>query len=110
MSCAISPDGQFIVSASFDKTLTVWDVATFSERAILIGHTRMVTMCIISPDGKFIVSISDDETLKVWDLNTGQHVTSFHTDGWLSSCAWHPDGKHLIAGGIKGIYFLRFVQ
>jgi hypothetical protein len=34
-NCAVSPNGQWIVSASRDKTLKVWDAATGAERLTL---------------------------------------------------------------------------
>ena len=36
------PDGQHVVSASYDKTLKVWDVATGERVATLEGHSDMV--------------------------------------------------------------------
>ena len=39
MGCAVSPDGTWIVSASADHTLKIWDAATGAERATLSGHT-----------------------------------------------------------------------
>ena len=40
--CAVSPDGAWIVSASDDSTLRIWDAATGTERATLTGHTDTV--------------------------------------------------------------------
>ena len=57
-ACAISPDGSFIVSASEDKALKIWDAAGGKERTTLRGHTSYVNACAISPDGSFIVSAS----------------------------------------------------
>ena len=65
--CAVSPDGAFIVSASWDNTLKVWDAGSGEARLTLHGHTAGVNGCAVSPDGAFIVSASDDKTLKVWD-------------------------------------------
>ena len=69
--CAVSPDGTWIVSASYDNTLKIWDAATGAERATLTGHTGSVNGCAVSPDGTWIVSASDDNTLKIWDAATG---------------------------------------
>jgi WD domain, G-beta repeat/APAF-1 helical domain len=107
--CAVSPDGRFIVSASFDDTLKVWDAATGAERLSLTGHTGMVTSCAVSSDGRWIISSSRDQTLKMWDALTGQCQLTFPVDGPLNCCAFHPDGEHLIAGGEQGLYFLRLV-
>ena len=37
--CAVSPDGAFIVSASGDNTLKVWDARSGEARLTLQGHT-----------------------------------------------------------------------
>ncbi len=108
--CAISPDGRFIVSASGDKTLKIWKMATGQEVHTLNGHSDAVGGCAISPDGQFIASASGDKTLKIWKVTTGDCLTTLSIDGWLTSVAWHPDGEQLIAGGEKGLYWLRFVQ
>jgi WD40 repeat protein len=71
-ACAFSPDGDWIVSASGDETLKVWDAASGRELRTLSGHTDRVNACAFSPDGKMIVSASEDNTLKVWDAASGR--------------------------------------
>ena len=86
--CAISPAGDYIVSASSDQTLKVWDALTGEERRTLRGHTSVVKGCAISPAGDYIVSASDDGTLKVWDAHTGEvrRTLSGHTNR-VNGCA-----------------------
>ncbi|XXY21628.1 AAA family ATPase [Sorangium sp. So ce216] len=69
---AVTSDGRFAVSASDDKTLKVWDLATGQPLRTLQGHTAAVVGVAVTQDGRFAVSASDDKTLKVWDLATGQ--------------------------------------
>jgi WD40 repeat protein len=72
-SVATSPDGQFIVSGSWDKTIRIWNTDD-GEIGIgpIIGHNEKITSISISPDGKHIVSGSDDCTIMVWDVETGE--------------------------------------
>ena len=72
--CAVSPDGTWIVSASGDKTLKIWDVTNGMELRTLTGHTGAVNGCSISPDGTWIVSASSDNTLKMWDADSGREL------------------------------------
>jgi hypothetical protein len=108
--CAISPTGDFIVSASDEQTLKVWDARTGDERLTLRGHTGEVNGCAISPKGDFIVSASGDQTLKVWDARTGACLSTLYVNGRLDACAFHPDGEHIVAAGNGGVYFLRWVR
>jgi len=48
-SCAFSPDGSRIVSASYDNTLELWDAESGAELATLTGHTNSVLSCAFSP-------------------------------------------------------------
>src|SRR5947207_2088167 len=107
--CAISPEGTWAVSASQDDTLKVWELSTGRELGTLQGHTSGVNGCAVSPDGNCIASASSDGTLKVWDSRTAQCLLTFPVDGALWGCAFHPDGEHLIACGVQGVYFLRLV-
>ena len=107
--CAVSPDGTWIVSASGDKTLKVWDAGSGEARFTLQGHTDRVFGCAVSSDGTWIVSASGDKTLKVWDAGTGTCLITFPVEGALLACTFHPDGKHLVAAGAGGVYFLEWV-
>ena len=67
-----SPDGQRIVSGSYDTTVKVWEAQTGQQARSLQGHNGVVTSVAFSPDGKRIISGSWDTTVKVWDAQTGQ--------------------------------------
>ena len=98
LGCAVSADGAFIVSASWDKTLKVWDARSGEARLTLQGHTDGVRGCAVSPDGAFIVSASNDETLKVWDARTGEARLTLqgHTAA-VFGCAVSPDGAFIVS-------------
>ncbi|MCB0167217.1 MAG: WD40 repeat domain-containing protein, partial [Anaerolineae bacterium] len=103
------PDGRWIVSASLDHTMKVWNVESGRAIRTLEGHTGSVNGCAVSPNGRWIVSVSYDTTLKVWELRTGQCLTTLAVEGSLARCTWHPDSQRLVAVGAGGVYFLRFV-
>lgn len=95
---AIAPDGKQAVSASRDKTLKLWDLATGTELATLTGHRDSVNAVAIAPNGKQAVSASYDKTLKLWDLATGTELVTLtrHSDS-VWAVAITPDGKQAVS-------------
>ena len=105
-ACVFSLDGRFIITASSDKTLRVWEIATGQTLRTLKGHTDSVNACALSPDGRWIVSASKDKTLRVWDAETGQVLRTLegHT-GSMNACAFSPDGRWLVSASNKSYIF-----
>ncbi len=67
-----SPDGEKILSFSYDKTIKEWDVGTGECIKTMTGHKKSVNKAEYSKDGKRILSDSLDGTIKEWDVNTGK--------------------------------------
>jgi serine/threonine protein kinase/WD40 repeat protein len=67
---AISADGRWVVSGSYDKpnTVRLWDLEKRTELRRFEGHTNGVQGVAISPDGRFAVSGSHDYTIRLWQL------------------------------------------
>jgi len=70
-STAFSADGRWLVSASDDHTLRVWDLQS-GDVKVLTGHTDEAWNGVFLPEGRGLVSGSKDGTLRRWDLTTGQ--------------------------------------
>ncbi len=101
--CAVSPDGQFAVSASHDLTLKIWDLTTGRETATLAGHAGRVQACAIAPDGSFVVSASHDGTLKIWDPGVGSTAEALEGHvGSVHGCAFSADGAQVASAGEDG--------
>lgn len=107
IGCSFSPDGRLVLSGSMDKTVKVWDVKSGEELRTLAGHKNTVLSCTMSPDGRLLASVSLDGELRIWDASEWKQLTSFFSEGMLNDCAWHPDGRRLMAVGAGGVYFLR---
>ena len=94
-----SPDGKRVATASYDRTITLWEVATGKPIRSFTGHNGAILSIAISPDGKLLVSGSADETVKVWDVESGQRLdTMSQSQGEVHAVAITPDGEHVIAG------------
>jgi len=99
MSVAFSPDGQRIVTGSWDLTAKVWEAASGRELLTLKGHSAGICSAAFSPDGQRIVTGSDDFTAKVWDAGSGQELLTLrgHLDTFRS-VAFSPDGQRILTG------------
>lgn len=63
-------DKPYLITASDDKTIKVWDYQTKSCVATLEGHLANVSFAIFHPDLPLIVSGSEDGTVRFWNSNT----------------------------------------
>jgi len=76
----ISSDGQFALSASWDKTLRLWDLNTGVTTRRFVGHTNDVLSVSFSADNRQIVSGSRDKTIKLWNT-LGECKFNIQEDG-----------------------------
>ena len=86
---AISPDGKYVVTGSWDKTARLWDARTGKEIRQFIGHTDCVDIVAFSPDGSNILTSGCGSTTKLWDTTSGAELRQF--DG--AAAAYSTDGK-----------------
>ena len=96
---SFSPDGNTLASASWDKTVRLWDANTGSPIRTLTGHTNWVYSVSFSPDGNTLASGSWDTTVRLWNANTGSPIRTLtgHTSG-VTSVSFSPDGNTLASG------------
>jgi WD40 repeat protein len=66
---AITPDGERIVTGSWDNTARVWNLKTGVCEKVLEGHSDTILAVTITPNGKTIVTGSGDETVRIWSFN-----------------------------------------
>ncbi|WP_371791260.1 AAA family ATPase [Streptomyces sp. NBC_01471] len=99
-----SPNGRVLATASYDRTIRLWDVSdpTHPEQLgrPLTGHTSWVSSAVFSPDGRTLASTSDDGTIRLWNVRDPRHpkplgppLTGHGGTAYL--LAFSPDGHTL---------------
>ena len=70
----ISPDGKLVASASADKYVRVFEIATGKQVAQCEGHTNHVLGVSWRGDGRFLASSGADNTIRIWNPVNGERV------------------------------------
>lgn len=108
-AATISPDGKWLITSSRPSVapdpgvITVWDIATGNEKAIITGHTRKIGALAVSPDNKQLAMgggwMGTFGEVKIFDLPTGKELASFQDHKtWIGGLAFTPDGRWLASG------------
>ncbi|MBD2102582.1 eIF2A-related protein [Leptolyngbya sp. FACHB-261] len=96
-----SHDGQYIITASNDKTARVWNL---SGKLItdLRGHQEGVFIASFNPDDKHILTASNglDRTVRIWDFSGKQLAILKHQED-VTDASFSPDGKRVITTSLK---------
>ncbi|KAH9930616.1 WD40 repeat-like protein [Fomitopsis serialis] len=103
-----SHSGNFLASASKDKTAIIWrvehdkdpSIREISQQFILRDHPYPVGCVAWSLDDSILLTSAEDH-IKLWNTRTGLCVRSLeaHSDV-VTALAWLPDGSGFISGGL----------
>ncbi|KAF2460807.1 hypothetical protein BDY21DRAFT_383665 [Lineolata rhizophorae] len=96
MSVAFSHDSARLASASFDKTIKLWDANSGECLQTLKGHSDWVNSVAFTHNLARLASASSDYTVKLWDANSGEclYTLKGHSH-WAKSIAFSHDSARL---------------
>jgi eukaryotic-like serine/threonine-protein kinase len=100
IATALTADAKLLATASGDKTVKLWDVASQRELRVLRGHERMLEDVTFSPDGTLVASSDAGKAIRIWRVDTGELVREHPGNAYR--LAFSADGTQLWAGGKKG--------
>ena len=101
---AFSPDGRCLATASADRTIRIWEVASGRLVHTLLGHEGHVLSIAFSPDGQYLASGDVAGVVRLWDVRSGQLRRLLEANSALvMSISFSPNGQRLAASYADGM-------
>jgi WD40 repeat protein len=95
-SVAFSHDSTKLASASWDKTVRLWDASSGECLQTFTGHSSFVSSVAFSHDSTKLALALYDKTVRLWDASSGECLQTFtgHS-GSVTSVAFSHDSTKL---------------
>src|SRR5258708_32879477 len=102
VAVAVSPDSNYVVTGSRDKSAKLWELSTGREVRSFLGHDFSVTSLDVSSDGKYLLTGSNDETVKLWEMEKGKEIFSVNpVHEQIKHVAISPDMKFFVTTALR---------
>ena len=97
--CAVfSPDEKYILTASADNTVKLWNTSNGKLLTEYKGQTRGATNAAYCPDGKKIATSSAKGFINIWSVPEGKLLGVLEGHKFaINTVAFSPDGKFIIS-------------
>jgi WD40 repeat protein len=99
---AVFPEGQRMVTGSYDRMLCLWDLKTGVMLKKMEGNRHEVRALAVSRDGQLIASGGDKGEIIIWHGETGEYLVQVTmADSYTTfSLDFSPDGTVLASGSM----------
>jgi WD40 repeat protein len=98
---AFSRDGRWLAVGDLEKTVAIWDLATWRPLSRLQAYEHRVYRADFAPDGKTLAAICfEEEAVRLWVVANGKERCRFpgHREG-VASVRFSHSGMILASGG-----------
>ncbi|OCH86856.1 coatomer subunit alpha-2 [Obba rivulosa] len=98
----------WILSASDDQTIRIWNSTSRNCIAILTGHSHYVMSAQFHPKEDLVVSASQDQTVRVWDISGLRKNTPNSAPGTFDTFDNFSTVKYVLEGHDRGVNYATF--
>ena len=98
---AFSPDGQWVATASDDRTARIFNPETGEERPPL-DHDSWVNWVAFSPDGRWLATAGNDGTARIFNPETGIERNQLVHREAVNMVAFSPDSQWVATASDDG--------
>ncbi len=100
---AYSPASGLLASGGADRTVKLWNAASYSLVRTYRGHNEPVTALALTRDGRVLASASLDGAVRLWSTSSGRTFRSVRLHkARVSVLAFSPDGQMLASASEDG--------
>lgn len=95
-------DNNYFVSASWDKTVVLWNLRTCKHETVLCRHEGYAFSVACHPNGKTVASVGLDGRINIIDVENRAVDFIIDTGNGMRDVEYSNDGQYLAVGGKDG--------